>query len=42
MGEPKPDPGNAGPDQWSGEPVDDAELIERALAGEFDDGDDDE
>lgn len=42
MADAKPDPGNSQREEWVGEPVDDSELIERALRGEFDDGDDDE
>ncbi len=36
MQEPEPDPGNSGPDKWAGEPVDDSEVLERALRGEYD------
>lgn len=41
MAEPNPDPGNSPPEEWKGGPVDDSELLQRALDGEFDsDGDD--
>jgi hypothetical protein len=36
MTDPKPDPGNSGPDQWAGEDVDDEEAIAAALRGEYD------
>jgi hypothetical protein len=43
MNEPKPDPGNSGPDKWAGDPVDDSEDLKRALNGDYDkDRDDDE
>lgn len=36
MSDPKPDPGNSGPERWAGEPVDDSEMLEQALHGDSD------
>lgn len=40
--EPKPDPGNAQPSKWKGEPYNDADDLDAAVMGQFDEEDDED